>query len=114
MDVYKVMEQRLSLGCRIEGFTCNCYVFTSYEEAMDFAYNLANEYYQSEGKLPNDQRDDSDSESDDDDGETKLERAEEYEWGSDYDSDYFVMVEKDRLELGYKGIVMKIKFDGGC
>lgn len=40
-NIYKVMVTSLDIGMRIERFTVTCYMFTDYQKALGYAYELA-------------------------------------------------------------------------
>lgn len=93
IPIYKVKIQQIYTGCRIEGVGCKIYLVQSRENAYNFAYEKALEYYKNnDNKIP-------------DNGEIKkseIYTRSLYKWCcSDYEEweKYLIKVEEDILCL---------------
>jgi hypothetical protein len=56
MEIYKVKVQILHIDCRIEGFTCDVYMFKDLQKALQFAYYLAKKHSNLEKQFPIEQQ----------------------------------------------------------
>lgn len=107
LNIYKVDVQRIDTGCRIEGFSCESFMFLDYDKAMDFAFNLAREYSVGCESMPQGYEDVNIIDIE------KLAKSESYIWtDKNYGCwDEYVLVYKSVLEFG-NDIINKTRFSG--
>jgi hypothetical protein len=111
LTIYKVDVKSISIDSRIEGFSCESYMFLDYEKAKEYAFNVAKKYILEYETMPAGYEIKHKRYDEPNFDVNKLVRSNKYVWPDDgyYWDTYSIFVYNSKLEFN-KDIINETEF----